>query len=424
MPSSDVVVRPPAAGPELAAYLELVAAQFMRDAPPDIRVADLDRYLGEAPAGIMPRCAFAGAEMVGGYLIERRLLRVGAARIPTGCVGTVVVRPDRRGGGVGRVLMLDALAFGRDSGMALLLLNGLAGYYRPFGFADVFDATEHAVRPAEVLALSPGPYRVREATVDDAPAMRGLYDRHCGPHPGSFERDPGQEAFLVRLGTSMAERGYRERDNLPFSSPLVAVDAEGQVRGSLCPPWGPLRAFGDEVAADDWPAVSALLRHKAEALSSLGEPAALLSWPLPPDSLASELLGDHLTVERRTTVRPWANWEAAVVSPSRLLAAMVPTWDARWRASRTAWQGTVAIVVEGSTLALRLDSAGVAPVDASQATHRLELTSRVVAPLLFGFRSVAWARQQEDQQVPAGLVPVLETLFPPQTPWVAPTDGC
>ena len=424
MPPSDAVVRPPVAGQELNAYLELVAAQFMRDAPPDTRVADLGRFLREAPGGITPRCAFAGDEMVGGYLVERRLLRVGEARVPTGCVGTVVVRPDRRGGGVGRALMLDSLAFGRDSGMALLLLNGLAGYYRPFGYADVFDATEHAMRAAEVLALPPGPCHVREATVEDAPAMRGLYDRHCGPHPGSFERDPTQEAFLVRFGASMVGRGYRGRDSLPFSSPLVAVDAEGRVRGCLCPPWGPLRAFGDEVAADDWPAVSALARHKAEGLASLAEPAEFLAWPLPPDSLASELLGDHVTVERRTTVRPWTNWEAAVVSPSRLLAAMVPAWDARWRASRAATQGTVALVVDGATLALRLDAAGVAPVDASQAAHRLELTSRVVAPLLFGFRSVAWARQQDGQQVPAGLVPVLETLFPPQVPWVAPTDGC
>jgi hypothetical protein len=62
--------------------------------------------------------------------------------------------------------------------------------------------------------------------------------------------------------------------------------------------------------------------------------------------------------------------------------------------------------------------------DADGDTPLIALTSRVLLPLLFGFRSVAWAAVQEGQRIPAELVPLLEALFPPLTPWIAPTDGC
>jgi hypothetical protein len=62
--------------------------------------------------------------------------------------------------------------------------------------------------------------------------------------------------------------------------------------------------------------------------------------------------------------------------------------------------------------------------DAMPAMRRGALTSRVVLPLLFGFRSVAWAAFQDGQTIPADLLPMLEILFPPLTPWIAPTDGC
>ena len=94
--------------------------------------------------------------------------RVNAARLRAGCVGVVITDPAHRGQGIGKALMRDSFAHARSRGQALLLLHGLADYYRPFGYADVFDATEHAISRTAILDAPPSPYRVREATTADA----------------------------------------------------------------------------------------------------------------------------------------------------------------------------------------------------------------------------------------------------------------
>ena len=55
---------------------------------------------------------------------------------------------------------------------------------------------------------------------------------------------------------------------------MVAVDGDDRPRGYLVAPWGPLRAFGSEVAADDWPATLALLQHHARQFDEDGVPAS------------------------------------------------------------------------------------------------------------------------------------------------------
>jgi predicted N-acetyltransferase YhbS len=426
-PSSDLVVRPPADEEETAAFFRLAAAQFIRDSPGAIAAADFRRFVSNAP-GADPggvRGAFRGGDYLGGYLVEERELRVGSACLRTGCIGVVVVDAAQRGRGVGKALMQDAFAHARDRGQVLLLLHGLADFYRPFGYADVFDATEHLMQRSEILALPASPYRIRPATSDDAPALLALYDRHYGPHPGSFARTLEQERFLLRFSASLDPRAYPQRDGLPFEAPVVAVDERGRVRGSLVVPWGPLRAFGSEVAADDWPSTLALLQHQARQYDALAMPQDELRWPLPPDSLAAQLLADHLTIERRGKSRPWANWEAALVDPARLLRDMVPAWRERWRRHNLGWCGNLSLTIDGTTAVLRFTNDDVTlATDCGGAPLGVALSGTVAAPLLFGFRSGAWAAVQLGQRIPAEALPVLEILFPPLTPWIAPTDGC
>ena len=104
---------------------------------------------------------------------------------------------------------------------------------------------------------------------------------------------------------------------------------------------------------------------------------------------------------------------------------MIPAWNERWRRHARDWCGTLVLTVDGITVPLRLSATGVALGDGPHSTtHALSLTGRAFLPLLFGFRSVAWAAIQDDQHIPADLMPILEILFPPLTPWIAPTDGC
>jgi GNAT superfamily N-acetyltransferase len=426
-PSFEIVVRPPTTDDEIAALFGLAASTFVSDTPPAMAAADFRRFVYDAP-GVDPaavRGAFTGDAYLGGYLIEDRLLRIGPGRVRTGCIGVVVVHPEQRGQGIGKALMHDALNHARGRGQVLLLLHGLADFYKPFGFADVFDVTEHAVRRTEILASPPSPYRVRPATTEDASALVALYDRHYGPHPGSFARSVDQEAFRLRFAASLDRHVYRQRDRLPYAPPVVAVADDDRPLGYLITPWGPLRAFGSEVAADDWPTTLALLQHHARQYDEDGVPVEHVRWPLPPDSLMAALLADHFVVESSATSRPWTNWEACLVDPLALLQAMIPAWNERWRRHTLDWCGTLVLTIDGVTVPLRLSATGVVLGDGPYpTTHTLSLTGRGLLPLLFGFRSVAWVAIKEEQHVPSELMPILEILFPPVTPWIAPTDGC
>jgi hypothetical protein len=321
--------------------------------------------------------------------------------------------------------MQDALGYARGRGQVLLVLNGLPDFYAPFGYVDVFDATFHAVEKEAVLALPESPYRVRPATGEDVPAMLDLYDRHYGSYPGSVVRTAEQQAFLIDFAASCERSAYRQRDGLPYRGPVVSVDGEGRPRGYLSTPWGPKDTFGYEVAADDWPAILALLQYQARSLDPPPEAPAEVRWPLPPSSLAAYALADRFVVQSRSTHRPRANWEACVVDVAGLLGGMLPAWEERLRRCPSAWGGDVGLTIDGETWTIRREAEGLQLSEGPTAgTRTVELGRATVAPLLFGFRSVAWAVQRSGQELPDDLRSVLDVLFPTVQPWIAPMDGC
>jgi GNAT superfamily N-acetyltransferase len=426
MTTTQVNVRPPSTDEELNAFFRLAAWTFVTRAETETAAADLRRFVTEfpeaGPTGI--RGAFGDGRYLGGYLIDERWLRIGAARLRTGWIGYVVTDPDYRGRGVATALMRDALAYAHGRGQVLLVLNGLPDFYAPFGYVDVFDATFHAVERDAVLALPESPYRVRPATGEDVPAMLGLYDRHYGSHPGSVVRTAEQQAFLIDFAASCERSAYRQRDGLPYRGPVVGVDDEDRPRGYLSTPWGPKDAFGYEVAADDWPAILALLQYQARSLDLSPDAPAEVRWPLPPDSLTAYALADHCVVQSRSTHRPRANWEASVIDVPGLLGGMLPAWEERLRRCPSAWTGDIGLAIDGEAWTIRREAAGLQLCEGpTPRTRTVELGRAALAPLLFGFRSVAWAAQRSGQELPDDLRSVLGVLFPPVHPWIAPMDG-
>jgi hypothetical protein len=211
---------------------------------------------------------------------------------------------------------------------------------------------------------------------------------------------------------------------LPYEGPVVSVDGDGRPRGYLAIPWGPKATFGYEVAADDWPAALALLQYQARLLDPPPGAPAEVRWPLPSDSLTAYALADRLVVQCRSTHRPRANWEACVVNVSGLLSGMVPAWEERLHRCPTAWGGDVGLAIDGEVWTIRREAEGLQLSEGSTAEARIvELERATLAPLLFGFRSVAWAIERSGREVPDDLRSVLELLFPMVQPWIAPMDG-
>ena len=429
MSASAITVRPMETAAEREAYYWLSSQAFNPEQQNKERaIAGRRRYMEEDPhfAPRMLRGAFRGPTLLGGYYIQERLLCVGKARLPTVCIGDVVADPEYRLQGAATTLMRDAIAYAHAQKQALLLLDGIARFYHRFGYIDMFDVTEQRISLASAWALSPGSCTVRPATFDDAAVLLALYQRHYGPYAGSFARtlDQEQRQLAGRLATQ--------------NPPLLALDAAGQPAGYLLFPWGPDRSRAAEVAANNLPAVVALLQYHARLLEALPEPPPDLFWRVPSDSPTIYLLIDHLLASETSTggsaSRSWSvqsqtyhhadtGWLARLGSIQVLAEAMLPEWQERWQQGAVRWSGALKFALGDEGFTLELSQAGIRVLEAPPAqAYALSLTAQMLTQLLFGYRPLAWVLEQAGQPVSDDLLPALKALFPPVQTWIAGSD--
>lgn len=423
--NGELTVRPVETEEEITTFYRL-ATQTFGGAENVEEESRFWRRVDERASDFLPRQrrgVFLGDTYVGGCMINERVMRAGAARLPTACVGAVVTHPEFRMRGIGTAILRDATAFAEKNGEALLLLDGIPNFYHRFGYADIWDLTEHVIEPTAVPAEALDGYTTRPMTAEDAPEMLALYERHYGPYTGSFLRSVTQQEQFIRNGLEM-------------SNPRVlAVDARGVARGYLGVSRGGNRARAFEVAADDWSAAVALLRHHA----TLVEPGTELLWPLPLDSRAYYALADNLSIADtsgwQNPQRGWsirsetyahrrAAWMGRIVSLRRVAEAMLPAWQERLERAESAPLGTFMLRAgdEACAVEVAADGArllGSAPASVPVAT----LPPERLAQLVFGYRPVSYIATLPDADVPEPLVPVLGALFPVGRTWIPGSDA-
>ncbi len=302
--------------------------------------------------------------------------------------------------------MEDAIAFAREHKLAVLLLHGLHLFYDQFGYVDVFDAEIHRIARAQIAGLAAAPYRVRNATQDDAKAIAALRDRHCDGYVGPCLRTMEQEVQQIRFADP---------------PPSVAVDPQGEIRGYLSFSWGALRFFGPEALADDWPAASALLQYHSHLRGPLQEQDDDLVWRMPSDSLTFGYIADHLPVQSSIERTPSAGWMACPVDVNALMdavlsaAADVPL-DGPQKAELCVGPWARTLELDRGRLTVTDAGAGGGP--------RIVVSPPVLVQLLFGYRRIDWARSQPGQDIPVGTEGILSRIIGTGRGWIPPGDGC
>ncbi len=435
---SPFLIRPALSSDELREHVEgyvQVAQSFSPDPlPPDTATRRLQR-LTTAP-GFRPeqvRSAYRGGEQLGGYRIYEHLLRVGAARLPTGCIGGVYTRADVRNQGVATALMHDAIAYAEQHDYPLLLLDGIPKFYHRYGFCDVYDLTVQELDRQAVLALPESPYAVRMATPEDAADVLALYHRHAGPCIGSFERSIEQQSHWMR--------------HLEPGKLLLAIDPAGHVRGYLflaaMQERGPFFLAGtqlSELLVDDWPAAVALLQYHARLLdgqeSQVAAPPVL--YIVPTSSPVAHWMADNLEVvdisDWDMPVLGWAvrehtfrhrnaAWMARLVSLLALARAMLPEWRARWLRGLAYWSGEISLLVGDEAFTLRLAGKEVQLLHGpGSSAHTILLTPQAFTQAIFGYRPITDAMQLRERPLPDDVFAALTILFPTGQTWIAPSD--
>lgn len=386
---------------EWHAHLALAVAAFQ----PGVEGADVPalvrRWFSDLQAGpelptVLGRGAFVDGRLVGGLTIRLRAMRIGAASARTACIGGVVVDPARRLRGVGRALLEDAIREARRRRCAVVLLDGIPDFYRPFGFVDVWDPARHAVARDDVERLAPArDATVRPAREADAAALARLYRQAFGDRTGAFRHDPALASHRIR--TAQASGGGVH----------VAVDGTGRVRGYLRLPARDRHWVREAVAAEA-DALRALLRWHAAIVAADDVTPAELVWELPEDSLTLALLADALTIRSEVRRQEHAGWQARAGDP-RALARVVGR----------------AVAGGGLPLDLSVDGAPCGPVGGRAAASPgapVALSGAVWLALAFGHRPVAWAAAQPGQHLPRRAWAALEASLPGRRAWIAGGD--
>lgn len=428
MASSSITVRPLATPGELERYFHLADQAFSSDPSPS-NARYWHQFVTTEPA-FRPeqlRGAFRDGELLGGYILHERILRMGVALLSTGCIGAVVTDPAHRHQGVASTLMDDAIDYALSYHHPLLLLDGIPKFYHRFGYIDMFDLSTQDIDRAAILAHPPATYPVRPATLDDAENVLALYDRHFAPYTGSFTRTMEQQTHHLR---------FRSSDN-----PLwLAVDPADHPQGYLSLQGGPDLSQAQELATDNWAAALALLQHHARLLDRPDAPATL-HYRLPPAAPVLLWIVDHLEVPDTShwksppeegVVRSQsyhhrdAAWMARLVHLPTLAQAMLPEWQSRWGRSLANWSGNVSLVVGEEACTLHIDGAAIQladqPIINADSANVLRLTPQAFIQILFGYRPVAWALPQGEQTIPSDLLSVLNILFPPGHTWIPSSD--
>jgi predicted N-acetyltransferase YhbS len=425
MTSTSIIVRPVATPGELMLLLRL-ADQAFSDEPSESGARDWQQFLTAGPEYRSEeiRGAFRAGEQAGGYIIYECELRMGAARLTTGCISAVVTHPHFRHQGVASALMQDAINYAQTHKHALLLLDGIPKFYHRYGYTHVFDLSIQLINREGILAQRASAYSVRPATVDDARAILSLYERQYSPYSGSFTRSLERQAHLLRHHTAQ-------------NPPFLALNASGQPQGYLTLSRGEEHPQALEMAAENWSAALALLQYHARLVEGSGAPSAL-RYRLPPTAPVLQWMIDTLEVPDTTMWRHpadewgvlsqtfhhrYTGWMARLVDLAVLARELLPEWQARWRRSLAHWSGTLSLLIDDETCTFHIDGSELhLHAGPEQPAASIRLTAQAFMQLVFGYRSISQLLGEEIQAIGTAVRSVLDILFPLGHTWIPSSD--
>lgn len=428
MKESHFTVRVLQSEDEITTFGRLVNLAFAPDRDPEKGAAlfrdDMANDPGIGAESVRGAFDPVTQRFLGGYLLLQRHLCIGSARLATACIGAVVVAPKERRRGVASALMLDAIAYAQAHKMPLLFLTGIPNFYHRLDYVRVIDEAALYLERDAIQALPPvEDIVVRQVTLADASTLLALYQQHFQPYIGSFDRSLAEQAYLL------------QRERLQY---LLACSKDGQAVGYLLLRQSERGLSHKEIAASDWPVISALLQEherrllayesqsQREASAPKKADKAELKWYVPADSPIFYHLAEHLPFRCQSLHHYSADWMARLTHLETFVEAMLPVWTQRLLNAPLQWSGRLNLTIGAAHFPLQISQKGVQMIRHltyyEDGANALLLTHKAFTQLCFGFRPVAWVAAQPEQHIPPALLPVLKVLFPRAPAWVAGSD--
>jgi hypothetical protein len=317
-------------------------------------------------------------------------------------------------------------------GHLALGITGIPYYYRQFGYEFALDlGGERAVPFTAVPKLKEGqaePYALRDATADDLPRVRALYDRERAGALVSTRIDEGYWRWVLEEQRPESGEGWRTQ---------LIVNGEGQPVGYLTTNrrrWGstvPVFNCATEPGVPLLAVLPSVMRAIVAQAPSIptyrpGEPQ--------PDRIAFVLGQGHAVYQALgdmgTPSPPYA-WYVRVPDLPGFIRHVAPVLERRLAGSAAAdYTGELRVDFYRGGLRLAFEQGRVAAAEDwnARAEHwgprpQAGFPPLVFLQLLFGRRSLAELRYAyPDAWAEGDAQPLLEALFPARVSWVRPLD--
>jgi predicted acetyltransferase len=411
-----IEVRPVKTTDEIETFHQRALEVYQPDADMDValprRLADLGTMPDLPPSG--QRAAFIDSEIdndiVGGYTIFERNLRMGPSLLRTGCIGAVYTNHAFRKQGVASALMRDAIEYAIENDYALLLLDGIPGFYDKFGYVDMHDVTHFTMDIATLRNLETGDWQMKTATEDDAGTLLDLYQRNFDDYVGSFERSLEIQQFKLR--TAPPSRFF-----------VLALDPTGRPKGYITLR-SSNRRWSAEVVAESWKAAKVLLKYHAEFVDADEKPSNDVDWALPPSSDLATMLVDRLSVVETKECVYTGGWMARAGNMDALLQSLLPVWNQRLAVGEKNWTGHIDLHVDDRCWQLQIDQCCINIVSAPSvgASQMLRLTQQQLVQICFNYPSTLYAAREAIAVLSVPAAQAVSVLFAGKPTWIAGTD--
>jgi len=423
---------------DIAPIADLCAQVFRdeRDDPPDVSQAywmrDLmgGRHPLIGPADVAVVEDTRDGAIVAATCLFSQVWTYDGVDLLVGRPEAVVTREEYRNRGFIRAIF--ELIHARSAALGHLAqgITGIAYYYRQFGYEYALDFEGNRPLPVSAIPrLKEGetePFRLREATLDDIPTVRALYDHDRSYALTSTRIDDSYWRWALAGARPDASEGWRI---------YVVVDGEGRAAGYvIAARWAWREGFNvNAIGVADGMSLAGVLPPALRALREVAAAALRRPHAEPPTTLlfsmgrahpVYEALGDLLPPAPR---RPYP-WYVRVPDLPAFLRRIAPVLERRLRDS----------VVAGYSGAVTLDfyRGGLRIVFADGRLETVEDWRRgawdtadggfppgVFLQLLFGYRGLDELRDvYPDVEAAGAAVPLLRALFPPRPSWVVPLD--